>query len=74
MFPHVWPDEPLYGAQAKERTVRPDFVLVRNFPLDSHGDTFKSQLMGLMFADLPAGTFALLPDCSRQLIPCIRSS
>lgn len=56
IFPHVYPDEPLYGAQAKERTVRPDFVLVRNFPLDSHGDTFKSQLMGLMFADLPAGT------------------
>lgn len=55
VFPHVYPDEPLYGAQANSRTVRPDFVLIRNFPLDSHGDTFKSQLMGLMFADLPAG-------------------
>eukprot|EP01126_Amoeba_proteus_P005007 TRINITY_DN1164_c0_g2_i12.p1 TRINITY_DN1164_c0_g2~~TRINITY_DN1164_c0_g2_i12.p1 ORF type:complete len:101 (-),score=13.92 TRINITY_DN1164_c0_g2_i12:1063-1365(-) len=54
IFPHVYPDEPLYGAQAKERTVRPDFVLVRNFPLDSHGDTFKSQLLGLMFTDLPS--------------------
>jgi len=54
IFPHVYPDEPLYGAQAKDRTVRPDFVLIRNFPLDSHGDSFKSQLMGLMFAGLPS--------------------
>jgi len=54
LLPHVYPDEPLYSAQANSRTVRPDFVLIRNFPLDSHGDTFKSQLMGLMFAGLPA--------------------
>jgi len=36
------------------RTIKPDFVLIRNFPLDSHGDTFKSQLMGLMFGQLHA--------------------
>lgn len=34
-------DEPLYSAQSKMRTIKPDFILIRNFPLDSHGDTFK---------------------------------
>jgi len=52
-MPSVYPDEPLKTAWKEPRTVRPDFLLIRNFPLDSHGDTFRDQVMGLLFADLP---------------------
>jgi len=54
IMPSVYPDEPLKSAWMEPRTVKPDFVLIRNFPLDSHTDTFKAQVMGLLFADLPS--------------------
>eukprot|EP01123_Difflugia_compressa_P000424 TRINITY_DN10506_c0_g1_i1.p1 TRINITY_DN10506_c0_g1~~TRINITY_DN10506_c0_g1_i1.p1 ORF type:complete len:332 (+),score=61.78 TRINITY_DN10506_c0_g1_i1:49-1044(+) len=51
---HVYPDEPWpWSSQKNNRTVKPDFCLIRNFPLDSHGDTFKSQVLALKFANLP---------------------
>lgn len=55
IMPSVYPDEPLKTAWKEPRTIKPDFVLIRNFPLDSHGDTFKAQVMGLLFAGLPCG-------------------
>uniref|UniRef100_A0A6B2L9R0 ATP-grasp domain-containing protein n=1 Tax=Arcella intermedia TaxID=1963864 RepID=A0A6B2L9R0_9EUKA len=53
LFQHTYPDEPWpWSSQKKDRTVRPDFCLIRNFPLDSHGDDFKSMVLGLKFGGL----------------------
>jgi len=52
---HVYPDEPWeFSSQKHDRTVKPDFALIRNFPLDSHGNSFKSHVLALKIADLPA--------------------
>jgi len=51
---HVYPDEPWpWSTQKADRTVKPDFGLIRNFPLDSHGDDFKAQVLAIKFANLP---------------------
>jgi len=51
---HVYPDEPWpWSTQKSDRTVKPDFALIRNFPLDSHCDDFKAQVLAFKFANLP---------------------
>jgi glutathione synthase/RimK-type ligase-like ATP-grasp enzyme len=55
LLPHVYPDEPWpWSKQGEVRVVKPDFCLIRNFPLDTHGGSYKSQLLGLKFANLPS--------------------
>jgi len=52
---HVPPDEPWeFSTQKNDRTVKPDFALIRNFPLDSNGNTFKSNVLALKVGDVPA--------------------
>jgi len=52
---HVYPDEPWpWSNQKADRTVKPDFCLIRNFPLDSHGDSFRAQVLALKFSNLPS--------------------
>jgi len=52
---HVPPDEPWeFSTQKDDRTVKPDFALIRNFPLDSNGNTFKSNVLALKIGDVPA--------------------
>ena len=43
-----------FSNQGKERIVKPDFMLVRNFPIDLRSEDYKNQLMGLMMADVPS--------------------
>ena len=44
-------DAPLpFSKQGQERIVKPDFVLVRNFPISLRSKDYKSQVMGLMAA------------------------
>ncbi|KAL6079761.1 Asparaginyl-tRNA synthetase, cytoplasmic (Asparagine--tRNA ligase) (AsnRS) [Balamuthia mandrillaris] len=43
-----------FSTQKEERTVRPDFMLVRNFPGDLHDSSFKNMVVGLLFGNVPA--------------------
>eukprot|EP01083_Nonionella_stella_P076102 207199_1 len=43
-----------FTSQAKARRISPDFVLIRNFPTDIHGDDFKNLLFGFMFSNVPS--------------------
>lgn len=69
------------GNQSEERTVSPDFLLVRNFPASGlHGETFENVLIGLIAAGLPAvnSLESILADTHRplqhaQLIRCERT-
>jgi len=55
LMPHVYPDEPWpFSSQKNPRIVKPDFVLFRNFPTDSHGDNFKNQVLGFKMCNIPA--------------------
>jgi len=42
------------STQKEDRIVRPDFVLIRNFPRNIHGVDYRNILIGLMYAKLPA--------------------
>ena len=43
-----------FTSQSKARRCSPDFVLIRNFPTDIHGDDFKNLLFGFMFSNIPS--------------------
>lgn len=43
-----------FTSQSKARRISPDFVLIRNFPTDIHGDDFKNLLFGFMFSNIPS--------------------
>eukprot|EP01084_Bolivina_argentea_P117119 208028_1 len=43
-----------FTSQCKARKICPDFVLIRNFPTDIHGDDFKNLLFGFMFSNVPS--------------------
>ncbi|KAL0479259.1 hypothetical protein AKO1_008087 [Acrasis kona] len=40
--------------QTKDRHFIPDFLLIRNFPSNLHGSTYRNVLLGLMFCNLPS--------------------
>jgi len=51
----VYPDEPFpWSNQGETREVKPDFVLFRNFPTDSHSTDFKHQVLAFKLAGIPA--------------------
>mmetsp|Transcript_42712 Transcript_42712/g.70466 ORF Transcript_42712/g.70466 Transcript_42712/m.70466 type:complete len:366 (+) Transcript_42712:23-1120(+) len=43
-----------FTSQSKARQISPDFVLIRNFPTDIHGNDFKNLLFGFMFSGVPS--------------------
>ena len=43
-----------FTSQKNERTVKPDFCLIRNFPTHFHDRNWMNYLMGLMFSNLPS--------------------
>eukprot|EP01119_Soliformovum_irregulare_P011832 TRINITY_DN3002_c0_g1_i3.p1 TRINITY_DN3002_c0_g1~~TRINITY_DN3002_c0_g1_i3.p1 ORF type:complete len:318 (+),score=71.59 TRINITY_DN3002_c0_g1_i3:235-1188(+) len=43
-----WP----FSTQKEERIVKPDFVLVRNFPKDIHENDFRNMVIGLIYGGL----------------------
>ena len=43
-----------FTSQSKARRCSPDFVVIRNFPTDIHGDDFKNLLFGFMFSNVPS--------------------
>jgi hypothetical protein len=45
---------PLSVSQAEPRIVRPDFLLIRNFPTGLHEENFQNILIGCSFANVPA--------------------
>ena len=45
---------PLTRNQGHERTFKPDFMLIRNFVIGIHGQTFVPSLCALIAADVPA--------------------
>lgn len=48
-------DNPLpFSNQKEDRIVKPDFMLIRNFPISLRSKDYKSQIMGLMAANIPA--------------------
>jgi len=46
-------DDPLYSFQKQERTFKPDFLFIRNFPTDLHSLEFRNELIGLLMCDIP---------------------
>lgn len=45
--------EAIFPQQKSDRLFRPDFVLVRNFPMNLHGQSYRNVLLGLLFANVP---------------------
>jgi len=43
-----------FSTQKEERIIQPDFMLIRNFPTDLHSKDYKTILMGLLMANIPA--------------------
>jgi hypothetical protein len=43
-----------FSSQKHDRTVKPDFILVRNFPTNLHAPDYGKLVMGLMFASVPS--------------------
>eukprot|EP01100_Stratorugosa_tubuloviscum_P006685 TRINITY_DN284_c1_g1_i1.p1 TRINITY_DN284_c1_g1~~TRINITY_DN284_c1_g1_i1.p1 ORF type:complete len:358 (+),score=145.85 TRINITY_DN284_c1_g1_i1:61-1074(+) len=43
-----------FSTQKEDRSVKPDFILIRNFPTDLHSKDYKNVVMGLMMANIPS--------------------
>ncbi|KAL9655582.1 hypothetical protein ABK040_002247 [Willaertia magna] len=41
-------------SQRQDRTIQPDFLLIRNFPNSLHGDSYRNLLLGFMHANIPS--------------------
>jgi len=43
-----------FSSMKEDRTIKPDFVLIRNFPGDIHENSFKNMVVALLFANIPS--------------------